>query len=368
MNPAFGSMEISGENGQTGEGAYPVGSTITVTVTPAPGFTVASIIAGFNNGTYYQTAYNTSTATFVLSDDVVFIVSVNNILYQITVESSNTALGTVANTSGTYYYSQNVSLTANPAPGYTCNSYSFTWGNNSSWYQYSGPISVPVTQSGTYQLFFQPQTYTLTVTSDGNGNVTGGGAFEYGSTHIITATPNPGYQFSKWTDANGNTVSTAASYQMTVSGNASYTANFTMTAANIQVSGSPSAGGTVTGNGLYNLGSAVTLTATPATGYQFKQWINTATQAIVSNSSSYTFTASTSTAGQYMAIFTPQTYSISTATNPTQSGTAQVTSASTVAYGDTATVLATPAAGYTFAKWVDSDTGPNGEHHGILFL
>lgn len=357
MNPVFGSMEISGENGQTGVGAYPVGSTITVTVTPAPGFTVAYIEAGFNNGRYYQYAYNTSTATFVVNDDVELLVSVNNIPYQITVESSNTALGTVANTSGTYYYGQNVSLTANPAPGYTCSSYSFTWGNDSIWYQYSGPISVPVTQSGTYQLFFQPQTYTLTVTSDGNGNVTGGGAFEYGSTHVITATPNPGYQFSKWTDANGNTVSTAANYQVTVSGNANYTANFSMTAANITVSGSPTAGGTVTGNGLYNLGSAVTLTATPATGYQFKQWINAATQAVVSNSSSYTFTASTSTAGQYTAIFTPQTYTISTATNPTQGGTALVTSAATVAYGDTATVLATPGAGYTFAKWVDSDTG-----------
>nr|WP_320026900.1 InlB B-repeat-containing protein [uncultured Acetobacterium sp.] len=357
MNPIFGSMEISGENGQTGSGAYPMGSTIIVTVTPAPGFTVAYIEAGFNNGTYYQYAYNTSTATFVVNDDVDLLVSVNNISYQITVESSNTALGTVANTSGTYSYGQNVSLSAYPAPGYTCISYSFTWGNDSIWYQYSGPISVPITQSGTYQLFFQPQTYTLTVTSDGNGNVTGGGAFEYGSTHVITATPNPGYQFSKWTDANGNTVSTAANYQMTVSGNANYTANFTMTAANIQVSGSPSAGGTVTGNGLYNLGSAVTLTATPATGYQFKQWINAATQAVVSNSSSYTFSASTSTAGQYTAIFTPQTYTISTATNPPQAGTAVVTSAATVAYGDTATVLATPGAGYTFAKWVDSDTG-----------
>lgn len=64
-------------------------------------------------------------------------------------------------------------------------------------------------------------TYTLTVTAGAGGTVTGGGTYENGSTATLTATPNTGYKFIKWSDGN-----TSATRTVTVTGNATYTATF----------------------------------------------------------------------------------------------------------------------------------------------
>lgn len=63
-------------------------------------------------------------------------------------------------------------------------------------------------------------TYTIT-TSATNGTVTGGGTYDYGSTVTLTATANRGYKFLKWSDG-----VTTATRQVTVTGNATYTAVF----------------------------------------------------------------------------------------------------------------------------------------------
>lgn len=63
-------------------------------------------------------------------------------------------------------------------------------------------------------------THTIT-TSATNGTVTGGGTYDYGSTVTLTATANRGYKFVKWSDG-----VTTATRQVTVTGNATYTAIF----------------------------------------------------------------------------------------------------------------------------------------------
>ncbi|MBQ3710196.1 MAG: leucine-rich repeat domain-containing protein [Bacteroidales bacterium] len=68
----------------------------------------------------------------------------------------------------------------------------------------------------------------------------------------------------------------------------------------INVSASPSAGGSVSGSGTYNNGSSCTLTATPATEYKFTRWTQNGIQ--VSTNASYTFTVFAS--GSYEAEFT----------------------------------------------------------------
>lgn len=49
-------------------------------------------------------------------------------------------------------------------------------------------------------------------------------------------------------------------------------------------------GGTVTGAGVYTIGSSVTVTATPASGKVFKGWQNQGSASYISTSASYTFT------------------------------------------------------------------------------
>ncbi len=63
--------------------------------------------------------------------------------------------------------------------------------------------------------------HTLTVTAGTGGTVTGGGPYSDGSTATLTATPNAGYKFVKWSDGN-----TSATRSVTVTGAATYTATF----------------------------------------------------------------------------------------------------------------------------------------------
>jgi hypothetical protein len=99
-----------------------------------------------------------------------------------------------------------------------------------------------------------------------------------GSHTLTVASPQPGaasveYSFEHWSDG-----STANPRTITVgSGAATYTADFT-TAATAQfeltISASPASGGTVTpaSGTLYNSGTVVPISATPASGYTFQNW------------------------------------------------------------------------------------------------
>lgn len=67
----------------------------------------------------------------------------------------------------------------------------------------------------------------------------------------------------------------------------------------ISVSASPAEGGTVTGGGTYAVGAAVTVKATPNSGYRFVEWTENGTQ--VSTSASYLFPADS--ARKLVAVF-----------------------------------------------------------------
>ena len=49
-------------------------------------------------------------------------------------------------------------------------------------------------------------------------------------------------------------------------------------------------GGTVSGGGTFEVGTQVTVTATPASGYSFRNWVKNGTSQVVSTSATYTFT------------------------------------------------------------------------------
>ncbi len=63
--------------------------------------------------------------------------------------------------------------------------------------------------------------YTITVLSDGNGTVSGGGTFDENSVQSISATANTGYHFDHWNDGNTNNPRS-----ITITGNITYTATF----------------------------------------------------------------------------------------------------------------------------------------------
>lgn len=70
--------------------------------------------------------------------------------------------------------------------------------------------------------------YTISTSSmpSSGGTTSGGGTFPAGTSRTVTATPNPGYNFSSWTE-NGSVVSTSASYTFTLNSNRNLVAVFT---------------------------------------------------------------------------------------------------------------------------------------------
>ena len=118
------------------------------------------------------------------------------------------------------------------------------------WYQGSTKVSTSATfvpKSVNADVTYEARgirtinSYTITVSSqyrdtDGTGNYTtgtsggsgsGGGVGDYGTKKTLTAAPATGYIFDGWYDSSGTRVSTSSSYEVTISGNATYYARFT---------------------------------------------------------------------------------------------------------------------------------------------
>ncbi len=206
--------------------------------------------------------------------------------------------------------------------------------------------TIQITGGGTQQ-------YTVNVSANPNigGSVTGGGTYNQGQSCTVTASPNAGYTFTNWTE-NGNVVSTNRSYTFTVTANRTLVANFQAQPQNytVTVSANPTNGGNVTGGGTYQQGQSCTVTATANTGYNFTNWTENGN--VVSTQANYTFTVNSNRT--LMANFTPQQYTITATADPVNGG--NVTGGGTFNYGNSCTLSATPAPGYTFINWTKNGT------------
>ena len=119
----------------------------------------------------------------------------------------------------------------------------------------------------------------------------------------------------------------------------------------ITTSVSPTAGGTATVSGTYNLNTQVTLKATPNSGYTFDGWYEGTTK--VSTNATYTFTALANRTLQ-ARFKTIITYSVTLTASPTAGGT--VSGGGTYNSGTQVTVKATPSTGYIFDGWYEGST------------
>jgi hypothetical protein len=132
-----------------------------------------------------------------------------------------------------------------------------------------------------------PATSTITTSASpaAGGSTTGDGVYDNGTHLTVVATHNAGYAFVNWTE-NGVPVSDTEVYPFTVNGNRTLVANF-IPAYTVATSASPVAGGSTSGDGTFNSGDSVTVSATANAAYNFVNW--TEGGAIVSSSASYEF-------------------------------------------------------------------------------
>ena len=263
--------------------------------------------------------------------------------YTITVSANPSNGGTVTG-GGSYNQGQSCTVSATANYGFT-----FTnWTENGSVVSTQANYTFTVTGNRNLVANFQgqQQSYTITVSANptNGGTVTGGGSYNQGQQCTVSATPATGYTFLRWTE-NGTQVSTNANYTFTVTGNRNLVAQFQQQNYTISVSANPSNGGSVAGGGAYHYGDNCTVIATPANGYTFLRWTENGNQ--VSTNATYTFTVTGNRT--LVAQFQQQSYTITATANPTNGGT--VTGGGTFNYGQSCTLTATPATGYTFVRW-----------------
>ena len=193
---------------------------------------------------------------------------------------------------------------------------------------------------------------TLTSNPAGGGTTTGAGTFAQGAVTTVTATPAAGFIFTNWT-AGGVVASTSANYTFTMNGNIALVANFTAIPPGkfaVNLSSLPAAGGTTTGQGLFNAGSAVTVTETPSAGYVFLNWTNNGV--IVSTSQAYQFVlvANTTLVANFKLIPASQ-FALILSSNPAAGGS--TSGGGLYNAGTSVTAVATPNAGYSFTNWTN---------------
>ena len=184
--------------------------------------------------------------------------------------------------------------------------------------------------------------YIIAQSEDNNkGRAYGSASYVVGKTATIRAVPNIGYEFSRWSDGNTDTVRT-----LTVSVAKTYTAYFSPKQYQVTVLSSNTEHGTVSGGGSYAYHSSATIKATPAAGCTFLRWSDDSTEPIhnIYISSDTTLTA----------FFAPPTCRIALSATPIGAGTA--TGAGEYEKGSVVRITATPAQDYAFACWSDGNT------------
>lgn len=149
-----------------------------------------------------------------------------------------------------------------------------------SWHQGSGLVRADLAigaDPGTEP----PLTYTLTlnVNPENSGDVTGGGNYPEGQEVNITAAAKAGYQFVSWTKG-AEVISTQENFIYIMSAEETFlVANFTeiMDPLTYQLilDAAPVGGGTAndeTGDGFYEAGTAISISAVAAIGFEFVNW------------------------------------------------------------------------------------------------
>ena len=122
-----------------------------------------------------------------------------------------------------------------------------------------------------------PTTYTVTISNDGNGSGTASPSAAVVGTEItLTATPNTGYRFKEWEIISGGVAITNNKFTMP-DGNVEVKAIFEKDAppAPTEYTVTVTSGGNGTASASHAkavVGTEITLTATPNTGYRFKEW------------------------------------------------------------------------------------------------
>lgn len=262
---------------------------------------------------------------------------------------------------GTYYRDTSQTITAKAAP----TGYNFIgWYEGSNLISSSLQVSVTMSANRTLVAKYQIKSYVVNAVSDdtNKGIVSPAGqTVEHGKNATVTASRKTGYKFDGW--YNGSTKVTSTNpYTFAPTANITLTAKWAINTVSDTVKISPSGGGTVSPNPITGQeNTAISTTATPATGYNFKHWRYNDSSASGGYSESTTNPLRITITGKrdITAVFELKSYTVTWNANGGTVSPASVskTHGSTLGTLPTPTRAATAEYSYTFAGWFTAASG-----------
>lgn len=268
---------------------------------------------------------------------------------------------------GTYAEGTIVTLTPNPDANYEF----LNWGGDyagASNTNTSPQITIIMDADKNITAYFGIIYYELSITANTQGTVTPSapdrGSVDYisGSNVTLTATPNTGYEFDRWS---GDVVGTANPISFTMDADKSVTPvykpiKYTITIGNNYYGDNSTGSMTISpssANNEYDYGTVVTFTATPAAGYEFEIFAFNG-GAVATNPLNHTVTGDLTVNPGFTKI--QRTLTIietngSITVNPNPNSTSNNTG--TYDDGTVVTLTAIPDSGYQFDGWSDDATG-----------
>ena len=204
--------------------------------------------------------------------------------------------------------------------------------------------------------------YVYLSPNDVNGLADGKTSFSRQYTTTVMATVYAyaswgGNTFQKW-QKDGQDVTTSLFADVIMDASHTMTAVYTtpvVTGYSISTSSFPSNGGTTSGGGTFTNGATVTITAAPASGYQFLNWtLNTSAQnggTVFSPNATWQFAANSNLSLLANFVQNSAGATITTTASPANGGTTN--GGGVYQSGQLAPVSATPASGWEFGTWTD---------------
>jgi len=310
-----------------GEGAYPLGDTVTIEAFPNTGYTFL----------YWNDSITDNPLDVIITQDSTFTAYFGLVNYTITTSVEPEGTGDVTG-GGTYPYGDTIQLEAQPFLGYEF----INWNDGI----VDNPRTVIVTEDQTFTAQFGIRQHVVNteVTPYEGGIVLGGGTYDYGDTVLLVAQNNTGYEFKMWDDLVFDNPR-----QIQVESDTTFTAVFAPLQYTITTSWDPVEGGTVEGGGMYSYGETVALTARPANDYAFLCWDD----GITTNPRYITVTQDAS----YKAIFRYDgTTEYVVKVIPSDPSMGSVTGEGQYPAGSTIEISAIPFEHAQFVRWDDGNT------------
>lgn len=308
----------------SGAGTYRYLDVDTLVATANYGYHFANWSDGDTANPRYLTVTGNATLTAVFASNI----------YQVMVESADTAKGSVSG-SGNYSYLSSAMLTATPSEGY----HFLGWSDG----VVSNPRMLTILRDTLILADFAINQYDIIAVSnqDAGGQVIGAGMYNHFDTVTLLASPNHGYHFSHWSDGD-----TSNPRIFEASSNVQLTAHFEKNNYLVRVEMNDTLGGRIIGEGFYQYESYAVISVMENVGFDFVGWSD--------GSVAPTLTVLVTNDTTLFASFAHEVYQVSASSADESMG--HVSGAGLCQYGDSVVLLAEAVGHHHFVRWSDGDT------------